>query len=81
MAGEEEIPRLLDELVRLQVLGLRKGLSSQAEAISELNDAGFGPKRISELLGTSYGTVTVALARGKKQRGSRKSRGADRDER
>jgi len=75
MADQDNVARLLDELVRLQVRGVRKNVASQAEAINELSEAGFTPKRISELLGTSYGTVTVTLARAKKQRGSRRSKG------
>jgi DNA-directed RNA polymerase specialized sigma24 family protein len=68
MAAQDDIPRLLDELVRLQARAVRKSLSSQTDAILELNEAGFGPKRISELLGTSYGTVTVTLAKAKKRK-------------
>ena len=80
MADQAEIVRLLDELVRLQVRGVRKSVASQAEAIHELSEAGFSPKRISELLGTSYGTVTVTLARAKKQRGLQRSTGGTHDE-
>lgn len=67
MATQDDIARLLDELVRLEVRGLRNRAESQADAIRELNDIGFNPKRISELLGTSYGTVTVTLAKAKRK--------------
>src|SRR5436190_9620592 len=53
----------LDELVRLQVLALRKSHESQSETIIELSKAGFGNARIADLLGTSPATVKVALHR------------------
>lgn len=68
MPTQEDIPQLLDELVRLQTRAVRKSLPSQTDAILELNESGFGPKRISELLGTSYGTVSVTLAKAKKRK-------------
>jgi DNA-directed RNA polymerase specialized sigma24 family protein len=55
-----------EELVRLMVLQLRRASSSQAEAISELRKAGFGPSRIAELLGTTVATVNKDLQRAKK---------------
>ena len=60
----------MDELVRLQVLQLRRAASNQAEVIAELGIAGFSASRIAELLGTSPATVRNALARVKKNRGS-----------
>jgi len=57
----------LDELVRLQVLSLRRSLGTQAETIVELSRAGFSNARIAELLGTTQPTVAVALARVKKR--------------
>jgi hypothetical protein len=56
-----------EEIVRLLVLLIRMRLDSQAEAIQELSKAGFGRSRIAELVGTTPGTVGVALARTKKQ--------------
>ncbi len=67
MASQEDIVRLLDELVRLNARAVRKAAASQTDAILELNDAGFGTKRISELLGTSYGTVSVTLAKARRK--------------
>jgi predicted transcriptional regulator len=55
-----------EELVRLQVIDLRRRLGSQTEAIVELNKAGFGPSRIAELLGTTPNTVNVTLQKAKK---------------
>ena len=68
MATQSETVRLLDELVRLQALAIRRQAPSQAEAITELSSAGLGPTRIAELLGTTPGTVNVALARQAKRR-------------
>ena len=60
----DEVARLLAILIRLQV-------PSQADAIRELGRVGFGPKRISELLGTTANTVNVTLAKAKKKEASR----------
>jgi DNA-directed RNA polymerase specialized sigma24 family protein len=55
--GEETV-RLLATLIRMQC-------DSQSEAIVELDRAGLGASRIAQLLGTSAGTVGVALQRAK----------------
>lgn len=60
-------PNHLDELVRLDVLRLRREHESQTETITELDRAGFSQARIADLLGTSPGTVKVALQRAKKK--------------
>lgn len=56
--GQDEIARLLATLIRLQT-------ENQNQAILELNKAGIGPTRIAQLLGTSAGTVNVAIQRSK----------------
>lgn len=61
-----------EEIVRLLALQLRREAASQGEAILELGRAGFGPKRIAELLGTTPNTVNVALTKDR----ARKSKGA-----
>lgn len=53
--------------MRLLALQVRLSFDSQAEAIRELNKAGFGPTRIAELLGTTAGTVAVTLAKTKRR--------------
>jgi DNA-directed RNA polymerase specialized sigma24 family protein len=58
---------LQDETNRLLVALLRRETESQAETILELDRAGIGASRIAELLGTSPGTVNVAIARAKKK--------------
>jgi DNA-directed RNA polymerase specialized sigma24 family protein len=68
VTSQDDIAQLLDELVRLQARVLRKSAASQTEAILELSEAGFSPKRIAELLDTSYGTVTVTLSKAKKRK-------------
>jgi len=62
-----------EEIVRLLVIQLRRTAKSQAEVIFELSKAGFGQTRISELLGTSSNTVSVALAKAK-NRAAKKGR-------
>jgi len=54
-----------DEIVRLLAIQVRLQFESQADAIRELNRAGFGPSRIADLLGTTAGTVNVTLAKSK----------------
>lgn len=54
-----------DEIVRLLAILVRRGATSQADAIVELHRAGFGPSRIADLLGTTPGTVNVAVNRSK----------------
>jgi DNA-binding CsgD family transcriptional regulator len=72
MASTEE---LLDQIVRLQALQIRLGMASQAEAIVELSKSGIGPSRIAELMGTTPGTVKVAIQRAKsKPRPARKQK-------
>jgi len=65
MNGDEA--SLLDELVRLQVMALRRSFDTQAELIVELGRAGIGQSRIASLVGTSPGTVKVAIQRAKKR--------------
>jgi hypothetical protein len=57
-----------DEIVRLLVIQMRVQFGNQADVIRELSRAGFGPKRIAELLGTTPGTVNVTLAKAKKRK-------------
>lgn len=61
-----------EEVVRLLAIQLRRDTESQAEAIEEMNRAGFGPSRIAELLGTTPNTVNVALSSAKKRKGRQK---------
>lgn len=68
MAAEDDIARLLDELVRLEALKVRMRSESQADAILELSRAKFGQSRIADLLGTTPGTVGVTLARSKRRK-------------
>ena len=62
MATTEE---LLDELIRLQALQIRRSLPSQADAIEELSSAGLSAPRIADLLGTTAATVRMAIKRQK----------------
>jgi DNA-directed RNA polymerase specialized sigma24 family protein len=51
----------LEEVVKLLALLARRG-TSKASLIYELNELGFKPKRIAELLSTTPNTVSVALS-------------------
>lgn len=53
----DQVEFLLDELVRLTVLGIRQKMSTQAEAVLALKAAGLETSRIAELLGTTSATV------------------------
>jgi DNA-directed RNA polymerase specialized sigma24 family protein len=57
---QDETNRLLVSLIRMQT-------ENQTETILELNRSGIGASRIADLLGTTPGTVNVALARAKKK--------------
>lgn len=75
MASVED---LLDQIVRLQALQVRMSFSNQAEAIVELSKTGIGPSRIAELMGTTPGTVKVAIQRAKsKPRAVRKQKDSE----
>jgi DNA-directed RNA polymerase specialized sigma24 family protein len=59
-----------EETVRLLAAILRQNAGSQTDAILELSRAGFGPTRISELIGTTVGTTKVAIQRSRKKASS-----------
>lgn len=56
-----------EEMVRLFELQLRRTAGSQAELVREMAKAGFTPKRIAELVGTTPNTVSQVLAEAKRQ--------------
>jgi DNA-binding CsgD family transcriptional regulator len=64
----ERAEQLLDEIVRLMALSIRKDMGSQTEAILAFSQAGLDPARIAELLGTTPATV-----RSTKQKAAKKS--------
>ena len=68
---EEVILSKLDTLLRVQTLVATRGMK-QGEQIALLSRAGFQPKDIAELIGTTSNTVNVALSnmrRGKTKKG------------
>lgn len=75
MSTKEHDP--LEDLVRLQIMQLRREAGSQAELIVELEQAGFGQPRIAELLGTTTGTVRVAIQRARNRKKSSNSTSED----
>ncbi len=66
---EELIVVKLDQLVRLTIIGLTKGVK-QREQILLLDRAGFQPKDIAEALGTTSNTVSKELSMLRKARSS-----------
>lgn len=63
----ENTDQALEEIAKLLALQIRLQLGNQAQAVVEMNRVGLGPSRIAALLGTTAGTVNVALNRAKTQ--------------
>lgn len=64
----ERTDELLDEVVRLLALSLRRGMDTQSEAIYAFGEAGLSDARISELLGTTVATVRSARQKAAKRK-------------
>lgn len=56
-----------EETVRLLATLVRQNAKNQSDAILELSRSGFGPTRISELLGATVGTTKVAIQRSRRK--------------
>lgn len=67
----KEILEALQDTVRLLAVLVKRD-KSQQELIQEMNEVGFAPKRIAEMLGTSSNSVSVALHIAKKKKKGRK---------
>jgi DNA-directed RNA polymerase specialized sigma24 family protein len=63
-----EISKKMDRVIRLLALNLIKDMKTQKEKILTLSSFGFGPSEIAELLGTTSGTVSVALSQARKKK-------------
>lgn len=73
MADDQQyLVRELRRANRLLALLLTKDLK-QSEAISELSRAGFQPRDIADVLGTTSNTVSVALSVMKSKKGRAKN--------
>jgi DNA-directed RNA polymerase specialized sigma24 family protein len=59
-AVDQQMLEKLDQILRILVITATRGLK-QREQIALLDGAGFTPKAIAELLGTSSNTVRVEL--------------------
>lgn len=72
---ENEILQELQRISKLLALTVTRELKQQTEKIGLLYSIGFQYKEIADLIGTTPGTVSVALARIKKeaQTGKRKT--------
>jgi DNA-binding CsgD family transcriptional regulator len=74
----DDILSELRKIGRLLTLLVTQDMS-QKEKIALLSTAGFQPKEIAELLGTTPNTVSVTLAQMRRQQGTRpRGRGAKR---
>jgi DNA-directed RNA polymerase specialized sigma24 family protein len=62
----KEITERLDKLIRIVALSSTKGLTS-TESISVLHQAGFAPKDIADILGTTSNVVNVRLSEMRKR--------------
>ena len=71
-SSDEQALEKLDQILRILVIAVTRGLK-QREQIALLDQAGFQPKAIAELLGTSSNTVRVELV-GLRKAGTRKGR-------
>lgn len=72
--SSQQLDDVLSELrriVRLMTLSITKELS-QRERIALLSTAGFQPKEIAELIGTTPNTVSVTLAQIRKEQPGRR---------
>jgi DNA-directed RNA polymerase specialized sigma24 family protein len=62
-----ELTKRLDKLTRIVALSSTRGYTS-TERISLLNQAGFAPKEIAEIIGTTQNVVNVRLSEIRKKR-------------
>lgn len=76
----KEISDRLDTLIRLYAMGLVREIKLQKDQISVLDEAGFKPKQIAEILGTTSNTVSVSLSAIKKERLAKERKEAAKEE-
>jgi DNA-directed RNA polymerase specialized sigma24 family protein len=74
---EQLILEKLDQLLRVLTISVTKGMK-QNEQITLLDRAGFPPKEIATLLGTTSNTVSVALSNLRKAKGDSSSKSGKR---
>ncbi len=66
---EQLLLEKIDQLLRIMTISVTRGMK-QREQIALLDRAGFPPKDIATLLGTTSNTVSVALNALRKSKGS-----------
>ena len=71
MAEKDEILLRLDSLIRLLCIHIVRDLT-QKEQVSLLARAGFQPKAIADLIGTTPNTVSVTLSDLRRQKESKR---------
>jgi DNA-directed RNA polymerase specialized sigma24 family protein len=62
----DQLMQKLDALIRIVALSSMRDLTS-IEKIALLNQAGFGPKEIAEIIGTTQNVVNVRLSEMRKR--------------
>jgi len=68
------ISNKLDTLIRISALNLVNNITLQREKISILDEAGFTPKQIAEIVGTSNASVSQTLYTIKKERAAKEGK-------
>jgi hypothetical protein len=69
--SDERAVELLNEIVRLLALTLRRDMENQQEAILAFLQAGLEPGRVAELIGTTPATVRAARLKAAKRVGKK----------
>ena len=69
--SKEDLLQLLKRISRLLGLVVTKDAATQKERVALLSDAGFEPKEIADLIGTTPNTVSVTLHSLRKQQTER----------
>ena len=60
----------IEDLLRLQLMILRRGAATQSELIVEMSRSGFNSSRIAELLSISPNTVSGVISKSKAAKGA-----------
>jgi len=69
-----DISNKLDALIRLSALNLVNNIELQRDKISILDEAGFAPKQIADIVGTSGASVSQTLYAIRKERAAKEGK-------
>jgi len=75
-----EISNKLSILTRLFTINLVKDIKKQKDQIAVLNEVGFKPKQIADILSTTSNTVSVTLNELKKERSAKERKETTKEE-